>query len=269
MTPYRFLGVSEVARFDTAVQTHKNDWVRHWFSGGREAVISAIACGPENGVAVLRWCRCGNSDEFLAIGATAEDRVALAAALLAAEPQGVEYNDPGSLSGQLALRLLCGIVADLVSRIVPMSGAPAAPQSAPELGESILKPYSGMVGLRIHLPELRDGLYVFLSAALTQRWLKLSGVQLSSQKAPPLTARMQAVGSATIRLSIALHDDALTVGEVRELKTGDVILLSESIRQPLPVRSEAGLAVGECYLGRAQDQRAIRLVKSSEGKKHV
>lgn len=269
MTPYRFLGVSEVARFGSATRTHKSAWTRHWFSDEREADISAMACGSKHGATDLRWYRYGCSDEFLAIGSTARDTSALTAALLAADVRGAERDDPDSVSGQLALHLLCGAVADLVSRIVPLSGGLTVPRAAPEFGEAALKPYGGMVGLRIRMSELHDGLHVFLSAALTQRWMEHDGVRLSTRRTPVLAARTEAVARATVGLKVVLHDDALSVGDVRDLKAGDVILLSESIRQPLEVRSEAGLTVGECYLGRALDQRAIRLVKLSKGNKHV
>lgn len=271
MIQYRFLAKSEISRFQAALQTCGPDWASHWFDDACRPQLSAVACGLSDDLSQMCWYCSGSAADSLWIGASPEDFAALTATLLRAESisaaKDLKQADPATI--WVSARMACAVTQDLLGRVVKLTDKSIKVTPATEIAEKLLEPHRGMLGLRMTLDGLTNGLYAFISPELTQGWLGRFGVGLSDRRLAPLESRLLAISPLEVRLQIELRDESLSIGDVRDLKLGDVIPLSNTIQQPLDITTGDGISVGSCYLGRIGDKRGVRLTKSSTSKKHV
>jgi hypothetical protein len=264
MIDFRLLGRAEILKFEAAANLQLHAWATHWFSDQTDIALSGLTSGPDPDFDSFRWYGCGEDMEMLCIGATPRDFAAFAKTLLGSNANSSDELEGGSDVEPLVASLVCAVAQDLFGRLLTTHASVEHPKSAAIEVDSLTTAHSGRLGLRISSFALTRGVHVFLTASATRRWLKGAGSRSSNRKPEALNPRIQAIGPAMIELHIELRDEVMSVGDVQNLKPGDIVQLTRSIRQPLSVATEAGIPIGSCHLGKIQAKRGIRLAKSAQ-----
>lgn len=85
-----------------------------------------------------------------------------------------------------------------------------------------------------------------------------------------LQSRRDAVGENTVGLRVVLGETAVPVGELAELSVDDVLVLDQSLTEPVSlVCGTSGAPVGAGNLGRAGAHRAIKITGAAAPRTHA
>jgi hypothetical protein len=171
--------------------------------------------------------------------------------------------DPSSIAAELCRDALAQFVAALRTALAFDSGAMARfdPLSAAgSLPRDAFGPWSG--GVRVSLPGF-DHMAMYLAGPTVAR-LNPPRRPPAPESRIPLTSLTAAVAPASVPIMAQLHPVELTLGQIRSLQVGDVVVLPHALEWPLHVVTGNGAVLCEAYLGRVGAQRSLELVRRSE-----
>lgn len=171
---------------------------------------------------------------------------------------GAAGAESGSLAAEIGREALTHLVTALRTALAIVGGADRfdLPSSATTLPQEVLREWAG--GVRVTLPGL-DDMALYLGGMAVAR-LNPPKRERRAAKKSPLTALGAAVGPATAVLRAQLRPVELTLGQIRSLQMGDVVVLPHALDQALEVRSDAGTLVCEAYLGRMDGHRSLEVL---------
>jgi hypothetical protein len=192
-------------------------------------------------------------------GARPGERISQPAQLVGRQVFGAGARvEPGSIAAELAQEALAQLAA--VLRIVLAAGSDAdgfdLASAAGFLPQDEFREWSG--GVRVALPGF-DGLALYLTGATVAR-LNPPKRAVAAARKPPLVPLTDAAGKARMALQARLQPVELTLGQIRTLQLGDVVVLPHALDQPLQVRTGTGSLLCEAYLGRQGAHRSLELL---------
>jgi hypothetical protein len=170
--------------------------------------------------------------------------------------------EPGSIAAELGQEALTHLVTALRAALAIEGDADRfdLPSSATTLPGDEFREWSG--GVRVTLPGLEDvTLYLGGMAVARLDPPKRKGAAVEKT---PLTALDAAVGPAPAVLRAQLQPVELTLGQLRSLQVGDVVVLPHALDRALDVTAADGTLVCEAYLGRMGGHRALEVLPPKE-----
>jgi len=165
---------------------------------------------------------------------------------------------PGTIAAEVSQEALTHLVMALRTAIAIDGGAGGfdLSSSAMTLPQEVFREWAG--GVRVTLPGL-DDLALYLGGMAVARLDPPKRKRPAVEK-PPLTALGTAIGPAATALRAQLRPVELTLGQIRSLQLGDVVVLPHALDQALEVRTDAGTLVCEAYLGRMGRHRSLEVL---------
>jgi len=118
-------------------------------------------------------------------------------------------------------------------------------------------PLSDMFSLQLHIGPNRAAALM----AASDREMAPPAVSDPVREATAVVPLSEAIAGQMTQLRVELTTLDISVGSLQALATGDVLLLSHALTQPLQVSTAQGEVLCGAYLGQAQGQRAIELIK--------
>lgn len=242
----RLLGPSTVKRFRACVLSRLEAWRTDWLCQGTTSEDGHLTVEPLNtGADIPRdisWRVYEDRAERLSIGIFAADASGITSAMLGVELSSADAALPGGIM-QMAL-------VDLTAKFLG-DGALAA--CAEELYVDDLEPRVGNVLARVRVGTAEVWL-VFNSALVRRMAAPLPG------PSGALSPTYACIHAEPIGLSTYLDLGTIRLGELLELKPGDVLVTSTSLGAVLDLVVQAGAykaAAG--HLGQSQGRRALVL----------
>ena len=101
-------------------------------------------------------------------------------------------------------------------------------------------------------------LRILLGPALVQR--PRSASRTHAKSARSLSSCLDAIRGRTMQVQVSAGSVALTIGELRSLKAGDILRLNQSIRDPLSLQTATARPIGHAHLGKSGGVRAVQVV---------
>jgi len=166
--------------------------------------------------------------------------------------------DPDSIAAEMSQAAL----DDLVRGLRGVLGVEAVPERfdlaavATTLPDEAFRLWSG--GVRVGLPGFAD-LALYLDGAAVAGLVPAKQAVPVSAKAP-LTPLLDAAREHTVAIQARLHGVELTIGQLKSLQVGDVVVLPHALEEPLQIVASSGSTVCHAYLGRSGSQRALEVV---------
>jgi hypothetical protein len=166
--------------------------------------------------------------------------------------------EPGSIAAEIGQEALAHLVTALRTALAIVGAADGfdLPSSATTLPQDVLREWAG--GVRVTLRGL-DDLALYLGGMAVARLNPPKRKRPAGEKRP-LVALGAAVGPAAAVLRAQLQPVELTLGQIRSLQLGDVVVLPHALDQALEVRTDGGTLVCEAYLGRMGRQRSLEVL---------
>jgi hypothetical protein len=152
------------------------------------------------------------------------------------------------------LRTALAIDGGATAGFDPSSAADTLPPEA-------FRAWSG--GVRVPMPGF-DDLALYLAGPTVARMNPPRRSPTSAGKVP-LTVLTAAAVRTSVPVTAQLHPVELTLGQIRSLQVGDVVVLPHALEQPLRVVPGHGAVLCEAYLGRSGSHRSLELLRHGEG----
>lgn len=170
--------------------------------------------------------------------------------------------ESGGIAAELGHEALAHLVMALRTALAIEGGVDGfdLPSSAATVPEGEFREWSG--GVRVTLPGL-DDLALYLGGMAVARLNPPKRKRPPAEK-PRLTALDAAVGPAAAVLRAQLRSVELTLGQIRSLQVGDVVVLPHALDQALEVTADVGTLVCEAYLGRSGRHRSLEVLPLKE-----
>jgi hypothetical protein len=114
-------------------------------------------------------------------------------------------------------------------------------------------------GVRVTMPGF-DGLALFLSGPAVARLHPPKRALAPQADKAALTPPTAAAASAQVVLKAQLRPVALTLGQIKSLQLGDIVLIPHPLDLPLQVMTDTGTHLCEAYLGQEAAHRSLELL---------
>jgi hypothetical protein len=170
--------------------------------------------------------------------------------------------EPGSIAAELSAAALDSLVSAIRNTLGVESTDNAALDPAtvePGLPGSDFHVWSG--GVRFALPWPGD-LAIYLNGPSARKLLPPADTTPSVAKSG-LTSLRDAAQGSTISLEARLTGVCLTLGQIKSLQVGDVVVLPHALDDPLCLVTESGNEICKAYLGRTSEWRSLEVVLGS------
>jgi hypothetical protein len=105
-----------------------------------------------------------------------------------------------------------------------------------------------------------DGLALFLSGPAVARLHPPKRALAPQADKAALTPPTAAAASAQVVLKAQLRPVALTLGQIKSLQLGDIVLIPHPLDLPLQVMTDTGTHLCEAYLGQEAAHRSLELL---------
>jgi len=252
--PFRPLGDLQLQRFAAALKRAHEQWHASWFEGDpgvfevdcRAAAAMYSRADGWRSVATAAgcvWLRLSEADGVDVVGAWVGAGV------------DERWRQGGDDASVLLVRRVLGDWLDT------LAGAPAplaqSWEARPPANE-LFDPFSGAVhaSFRTWFGQF-DGVFDGDFVARTQ-----PAFVAPAGRDPRRVPRRQAIGGATLKLQVSAEAAAgLTIGTLRTLAVGDVLLLQPAISEPWTLTTRAGQPIASCFIGR-QGQHCAALISA-------
>lgn len=225
------------------------------FAGAGLAVFALDAQDAAGEQVVRAWLGCMPQP-----GGTRSPELAglVAARVFGAEPG----TDGGDIAAELSQAALAGLIQALraVLGLADLPGAGDAGLCHATLPREQFGYWSG--ALRVGLPGF-DGLSLFLDAAAVARLTPVQQMAAALAR-PALTPLTFAAQSHIVDLQARLRGVELSIGQLKSLQVGDVVVLPHSLEEPLQIVTPAGETICQAYLGSDQGHRAIEVLPTRQ-----
>lgn len=167
---------------------------------------------------------------------------------------------PDSIAEELGDAALLELADALRAALALEGGADATAEALAELPAADFHAWSGAV--RVNLPVAGE-LVLYLNGACAQR---LAPQHSAAPAAPgaPLQPVSVAARQHALRLQARLHGVDLSLGHLKSLAVGDVVVLPHALEEALVVVTEHGAPVCRAYLGQQHARRALELIHGQE-----
>ena len=272
--PFRFYSERELADIETGVAEILQAWTKHWFpaprmrfdlrnvEGREDPLESAVTttvdpANPGHGV---------YSERVVVLATTAAP---LAAALLgvpadrgATQAAAAETGTMASLprdghDEKIVNSMLRSCLSDLAARIGGDGAARSVTLAAADPGKlglaARLVRGSGSVAVELRCDGF--GLQLLVAQSALEAWL----APISVKRLGGVSPLLQGVVDRSVALQAELGRTQLTIGELRELTTGDVLRLDQSIETAPVLMTDSGAEVARGRLGSRDAHRALQL----------
>lgn len=189
----------------------------------------------------------------------ADDAVSQAAELVGRQIFGEAVTcDPGNIAAELSQAALDHLAGGLRGMLgIRASAAPFDLRSlAAGIPEAEFCEWSG--GVRVELQGFGD-LALYLNGRAVAGIVPPAEPPLAAPK-PLLTPVSIAAQHRLVDLKAVLHGVEFTLGHLKSLQVGDVVVLPHRLDAPLQVVTGPGTAICHAYLGSAGDHRALEVV---------
>lgn len=270
MRLYKLYAGWELAAAHEAASAALNQWCERWLPPGMLALsiaeVTAWQRPPVAQPAVL-WFRAQLEDEAAYIGTEKHFLVDICRAIVGQPHSDADGAEIHPMVSGLALEAL-------KSWIEIYTGARCAELRRVEDGvpDAFDESGSGALVAEITAAVGRPAnCSIVLSQQLAARVIAKSphSAGVRPAKLKPLSGRNGAIGPTRIRVEVIMAEDAITLGDVRDLRPNDVVLFNWPLRRPLRVRLADGVDLGGAHLGRIEGKRGVKLTKERENARGV
>lgn len=167
--------------------------------------------------------------------------------------------EPDSIAAGLCREALAHFASTLRSALAldADSSASFTLEASEALPHVAFREWAGSV--RVPLPGF-DGLALFLSGPAVARLDPPKRVVAPQPDKAALTPLTAAATSAQVALKAQLRPVALTLGQIKSLQLGDIVLIPHALDLPLQVVTDTGTHLCDAYLGQAAAHRSLELL---------
>lgn len=162
-------------------------------------------------------------------------------------------SDPHGLAREFLVEVLSSLCAELAKHArVDDAVIEAARGTEPPNLRARFFPATVQVG------SAKPRVALFLTARCVEL---LAPPQVANHMSPAVTRRRQAVASESVQVAAVLGEAEVSLRELMQLTTGDVIVLDQPLRAGGRLTMQDGTTVARVLLGRAGDRRAVSISK--------
>ncbi len=263
--PFRPLGPLQLQHLGTWLENAHQVWHRRWFKDGldHELKVQCEVATVPGGISAGDWLKCQTrcGAVFLALPDSLCGE--FVESWIGTKPEP-EWRDGDAASRLLAQRILGDWFGRVVGAELKVEVSPAAVvwnRAAPDEGS--YAPASGAVCASFetwfgNFQAIFDGDYV---QAVQPTVLPMP------RNIPHRVPLLQAIRSAQVKLQASANASAqLSIGSLRNLSVGDVLLLEPTVTETWNLATTAGQHVADCHIGRKATNRAVLISSSKEFK---
>ncbi|MBI2308401.1 MAG: FliM/FliN family flagellar motor switch protein [Rhodocyclales bacterium] len=252
--PFRLLGAADLDAFRIALERPVARWAAEWFSSAKNIAFEIVDAVPGELAEAEDWSVfCDPAGCGLAWRLPERRRREFVEALLGAPLP------PGGDASPMIEALLAECLQDLGARLLAIADAAAAPER--RNGGRLDSTWLGYgAGAACALPDTASLCPdLVFSGELVERIVARPRPAGTAGKAD-LVQRENAIGNRRARVEVVLGTAELTLADLANVSSGDVIRLQSRFREPLLVRSQEGVPLFSANLGAADASKAIQIV---------
>jgi flagellar motor switch/type III secretory pathway protein FliN len=244
--PIRWIPTSALESTRAAISTVTGQWAQAWGLPAPE-VAAAVAVGF--GAAL--------SGEGLEVGAAGTARLQTPVSLAPALARALLHVDStrSPIASIVGERAVAALRSELEIALATSKGVSAA-RSAPST------PAPGHWGASVRISVLETTLHLNLAWELmaAKGWIKTPTTQPL-----PRWAAEEALSHVPLTLIAQMGMAEAAVGDLAQLEVGDVILVSQTAKEPMTLRAHGTSLQLSAYLGRTGSHRAAQIIASPKG----
>jgi flagellar motor switch/type III secretory pathway protein FliN len=267
--PHKIINRSERAALEERVRRAAADWLHRYgtrSSGFEVRIHPQVEARAPDGPETAEWRVCEHGGGMaLAIGLHAEWAQGIAALVLPASYAEEVVTADGSLMRSLAEEMVRELGDGILESLCPGKfghdgrrwrvAKPTEVDATQEPGDSLtaLCRCTGQLTFQCRLP-------------MATMLACLAAVQASRPRTPPPSVRLsEALQAKPVVLEVIVGEAELAIGELADVRVGDVLKLQRALSEPFSVRVRGGSPVCGARLGTYEGRATVQLALAQGG----